>query len=691
MGAMKYCFLLVLVSLFGCRKNLDEVTWDTDILTPIAYAELSIENLTEDLDNVSYGSNGLVYLTYEEALFSYNPLDTLELNVDPFLRELTLEILQLADQSFSENFNFGDLIINQGFETTLPDGSGQPAWLFALVPPITNLDPIQMDISDYFEYAVLSQGYLTIDIDNQFPIDITELTFEIRNSVSGNTLYTNTFNNIETGTSVSDHVDLYDAIGDTPIEGILDVVVTNLDIGVPAGATTIHIDYADFLNFTVSLTDIKVQSAKAIFPDQNVIDHTNENELQDMGDLKLKAAVIDSGYVLVNVKSSIETELYLDYSISSAILDGAPFAFSEVVPAALPGGISEIYNTYPVNDFYLDLTGDDGLKVNTFVNTIVGSIRQTTTPVDITLQDTIFVEISIADLKTSQIKGYVGQVSFQFGPESVNMNLFDALDVSLLNFREATIDLNFDNGMGIAGNGDVNYLKSMNNTTLDSYTSSPVIGAVLESASGNMGNPQIVNSQINISNEVGLINVNPDLLEYDVSFNLNPNGNIPAYSNFANKAYPIEGSIRVEVPLDVKIENLQLIDTFEFVREDFALVDNINESSLIINIENDYPLSANTQLYFLDQNEVVVDSIIIPDIIDAALVGSDGRTVEAALFRYKETVSSGKLDRILSSMSIRSVINFNTSPSTQHVQFYQDYLFKVRIASDLNFRVESRL
>ena len=139
MTIKKYWILLLLICLISCRKNLDEVTWDTDILTPIAYADLSVENLTENKNNVSYGSDGLVYLAFDEKLFSYNPLDTLELDVDPFSRELTLESLALSDQSFSEQFLFGDLIIAEGLETTVPDNTDIPTFLIALLPPVPRI------------------------------------------------------------------------------------------------------------------------------------------------------------------------------------------------------------------------------------------------------------------------------------------------------------------------------------------------------------------------------------------------------------------------------------------------------------------------------------------------------------------------------------------------------------------------
>ena len=690
MAINRYWIALLVISFFSCRKNLDEVTWDTDLLVPIAYADLSISNLAKNDDNLSYQSDGLVYLSFQENLFSYNPLDTLELNVDPFLRELTLETLVLEDQIFSENFNFGDVIISQGMETTAPDNSDIPSFLIALIPPITNMDPIVMDVSEFFEYAVLSQGNLDVNIDNQFPVNIDELTFEIRNSVAGNTLYTKSFTNIPSGGSASDNIDLFAAIGTTPIEGVLEVVVTNLTISPPPGLT-IHIDYQDYINFSVSLTNLKVQSAKAIFPDQNVIDHTDEVVLQNMGDLELKSALIDSGFVVVNVKSSLGTELYLDYTIPSATISGQPFIFSDVVPAAPAGGTSEVNKQYTVKDFSFDFTGNDGLKVNTFVNTIVGRIKQTTQPVDVTLDDTLFVEISVTDLRTSQIEGYVGKIAFTFGPETENISLLDGLDYSLLNFKEAKASINVRNGIGISGTGDINSLVGINTNTSSSHAVSPINNINLQSALGNKSQPQVSVTKIDIPNAINLININPDELEYEVNFDLNPNGNTPAYSNFVNKDYPISGDFLVEMPLDVRIENLQMVDTFEFVSEDLALAENINSSNVIVNIENDFPLSATAKLFFLDQNEEILDSLILPDNIDAALIEADGKTHEPSLYRYKEKVSSERLVKILDASSIKATISFNTSPSSQHVKFYEEYLLKVRISSDLNLTVQNKL
>jgi len=267
----------------------------------------------------------------------------------------------------------------------------------------------------------------------------------------------------------------------------------------------------------------------------------------------------------------------------------------------------------------------------------------------------------------------------------------DGMQFSLLNFKDAKASLKIANGIGITGNGNMNLFTATNTYTTNTYSTSLIPNVAIKSAGGNMTNPKIVNSFINLPNAANLVNINPNELEYDVDFELNTNGNNPAHSNFANKNYPVQGLFHLELPLNVQIENLELVDTFAFVSEDLAIIDNINTSTLIINIANDFPLTAKTKLYFLDQNNVEIDSLILPKSIAAATIGANDKTISPALYRYEEKISTPRLNKLLNSNSIRAVINFNSRPNNQHVKFFKDYLFKVRISSDINLTVQNKL
>ncbi len=115
-------FLILAVALvlsISCQKKLLEPSWNTKVVTPIAFSSLQAKELVKNANGVSTDQNQLLNFVYTDTVYTLdNPLDSLvELSIEPIKRVLTLDSLKLEDQEIQNTTVLGDLIkqIPSGF------------------------------------------------------------------------------------------------------------------------------------------------------------------------------------------------------------------------------------------------------------------------------------------------------------------------------------------------------------------------------------------------------------------------------------------------------------------------------------------------------------------------------------------------------------------------------------------------
>jgi hypothetical protein len=369
-------FLVLLFLISSCKKP-DEVKWNTQMKAPLAKVSFGINDLLVDSGLVVH-SDQSVSLNYKKEIYKINPLDSLfDITVDAFVKTITIEELQLSDLSINENYTLEQVIDDAGLSGIVSNGASIHSSLLNGLTGISRT-PIAIDITEYFEKAVLSKGFLDLVIDNQLPLDITNMDFSIINESDGLIVFTKNIDFIASATTYEDlNYDLATALAGNEIEGSINVVITNVEFTVPSGDNFVTIDYTDFLSFGIALHGLKVESATAIFPSQVVTDQTEEILIVTTDNVELKSAIMQSGQVHVNVKSTIPTELFLHYEIPSATLNGKIYSFDKSIPAATGGNTVNVSDNFPMKDYLFDFTGLSGTEVNTFFNSAQLSIKPT--------------------------------------------------------------------------------------------------------------------------------------------------------------------------------------------------------------------------------------------------------------------------------------------------------------------------
>jgi hypothetical protein len=112
-------------------------------------------------------------------------------------------------------------------------------------------------------------------------------------------------------------------------------------------------------------------------------------------------------------------------------------------------------------------------------------------------------------------------------------------------------------------------------------------------------------------------------------------------------------------------------------------IDEIESAVFRINIDNGYPASAYTQVYFTDSNYVVLDSILTNPqnlVIESAQIDANGRVTTHTKKTTDEPFSNARLQHLYNAKKvlIRSVLDTKDSPA-RNVEIYDDYRLDVKI------------
>ena len=305
-----FLYFLFLSMLAGCNLDLrDPISWDTDILTPIATSNIGILDILNDSSTVYEGGDQLLYLVYADTLQSIQIGDLLEIPDTTLRFFFDLKSFELAGQEFKQSITLGQLarslqeqgnilgeiiLLNHG--ATLP-----------LIPDLNGLSTgsVAIDASEFFEFADLSQGDLQISIINELPVDLLNLEFQLQNNQRGDLLISDNYPQISSGDSLSR---LYDLSGKV-FESNINAAILNLDV---KGKELVPIDTAAEIVFKLKVDNLKAREATAIFPSQTV-DSLQSEIVYAFGspfeEVKLSKVVLKSGSIEANVISTFEDSI----------------------------------------------------------------------------------------------------------------------------------------------------------------------------------------------------------------------------------------------------------------------------------------------------------------------------------------------------------------------------------------------
>lgn len=685
-------YILPLITLlWACKREFERPRWDTNLLTPLVKAHLNLEDLTADT-SIQVEADQSLTIVQRQELFTYTIDSLVSLEAPQFKRTVKLSSLVLSNQSITRAITLGEIARTLqaqgnpvGDQIILAHNLGKFGFA-APVPDINDVTagPVVIDVNQFFQTATLLGGTLTIKAVNEMPLTLSTVHLALSNKVSGTVITDQTFTNLTPGSSQTKTQDL---AGKT-IEGNLSAAILDLDL---LGGTVV-IDTSDAILLTLSVSNLDVYQATAIFPAQEVVNETSEVSLLGLEDARLTLATIRQGTVRADVYSTAEDTVRFTYEIPSALKNGQTFKFYAEVPPAPPGGSSYKMFVSDFSGYDLDLTGIDKDTFNTFYGILIGKIDSTGRVVNLSLDDSLDITLTLQDAKPSYITGYLGQDTVSFGPEQVDLDIFKNIQANVLAFDSIRLNATVVNSLGVPVQGKIIHLQTINTNTNQSQILTGGIVDIYQAIAPATDNPFTpVTTKIDLatnSNAVDLLNILPNRLFYMGTFTTNPAGNTNTYTDFARSGVNLNAYMDIEIPLSLKMEQVVLSDTTAFEAASLR-AGGVREGTLKLLVENAFPVQINVEMRFLDANDILIDAQQSTQPVNAAIINSTTGIVEQATnsvlpFAFSEARFSAIMERC---KSVVFKVSMDTQPGNQFVKLYSQYYIDLKVSGDLTVGV----
>jgi len=383
--------------------------------------------------------------------------------------------------------------------------------------------------------------------------------------------------------------------------------------------------------------------------------------------------------MVYNYESSVNTSLQLMIEIPS-LKDQMGMVFSEIL---------EINNTqfsgpqmfsFSIDNYSFDLSDSvNQIQVN-YSSQIMGS----NTFQSFSENDQIHIDISMEDIEFSYVEGYFGQIEQEIEQDEMDFDL-SILEEIVPNLYLETPNLRFtvDNAIGVPFLIDLDLLGINDNESI-SLNGPNIQAQGLMSTITDFNNS---NSQLS-----DMISISPSQILYSGSVLSNPSGNMGVINSITNGS-DIKIGFELDLPLHLRLEDAMRTDTLDLDfggdNDDASESDYVDSVILKLHTENEFPLDIDLMILFTDSvSGLILDSLDV-EMLDAAEVDEDGRTISANIYDSNIILNSGQIDALFNSnralldIKMNSYDNENTA-----VKLYTDYQFKIAVGAILELNIE---
>ena len=715
---MKNSLFIALMSIIilACVKD-KKTSWDTNFLAPIVKSELSISDLL-NTDIVVETPDSTLKLIYSKELYSI-PADNLIKFPDTVLEfGASLRSLELPNDTFTYNLTLGAIARAQGgLIKSLIIASHNSSMT---VPQLNGLSSgnIEIDMGSLFESMIIDKGTAEIIITNKLPLDINDVDFMLNNASihGGGLILRDTFVTIPKNTTFQKDIQLD---GKTLYS---DLIAQIISLNTSGSGAPVLIDTNAALTAQIIIKNLKPKEAKAIWPQQSVIDKKRLVTFSLDTNYIFKDAILKDGAINFDLYSTLQDSIRITYNVPNLVhpVTKEPFKIDTVIPPAIANGLSKINLIYPMDGYQFLLNGygiesyyspkidydgsgtagDAKELVNAFITILEAKIQYSGQLKTISVDDSIYVHASIINLTSKYARGHMGNNIEKFGPDTIDIEIFNNIRSGSINLDQVNLEIETVNGIGVTALATFNKLQSKNkqgnlsSLIMTSNTMSIAKAIDMGTSAKPISSSKILNS-VN-SNITDFISNMPNKIIYDINVEINgidnPSKNVDTIvnnpPNFLYYESGMKANLNIEIPLSFIVDSLVLVDTIDF---NFTPEKNrgVESGEFTLFVDNGFPFNAKTTLYFMNDNYVIVDSLWSDQTIIKGNIGVNGKVVSSNQSQIKFNINKEKMDVIKNASKMYIIAGFHTfdilDPLAVHQKIYSYYTFNMKLIGDFNY------
>lgn len=292
--------------------------------------------------------------------------------------------------------------------------------------------------------------------------------------------------------------------------------------------------------------------------------------------------------------------------------------------------------------------------------------------------DKIDINFSIDSMDFKAFYGDAGKQNFNFSEDSLNVKIFKNAENGDIFIAEPKLIISTKNSIGVPLSINFNQFKA--NTIKQGYIAIQLSQNPLLIASpiraGITASSQFI-MDANNSNIENVVSALPKYFAYEFNGLSNPKSS--NNFNFILDTSLARLNIKIELPLKGTLNNYKILDTLDF---EFENTDELNSAVFRTYVNNAFPIDADLQIYFLDENYKKIDSLYNERtiVIPSSSIDGSGRTTSSTKQTMDTPVDRNRLQRITRSKYALIDARLATKNKGQTiVKFYNDYRLNIKV------------
>lgn len=292
----------------------------------------------------------------------------------------------------------------------------------------------------------------------------------------------------------------------------------------------------------------------------------------------------------------------------------------------------------------------------------------------------------VQNIEFDVIYGYIGTFEFELGNGDLEIDIFEDVQNGGIYFKNPMIDLFVTNYFGLEIAMDVVADFSINNgaETIELSIADPNLTPWKLQAPGALGDSVVNTVQLNRSNTniFDAISSLPEAFSYQIICTANPEESTHE-ENFVSHDSKLDLELEFNMPMDVRVEEIDLESTFDFSLGEDQVSEEIDSVKLKVLIENDFPLHGLMEVYFLDEAGDTLGALFdqpqLQSLFEAAPAEGQYSTTVTEI-----NLTPEKIKQLFQAQSFGIHSKLSTRDSTNpdaYVKFYDHHQVRIKIGA----------
>jgi len=414
-------------------------------------------------------------------------------------------------------------------------------------------------------------------------------------------------------------------------------------------------------------------------------------EFERMGDERLDSIVMKGGEIVIDVSSTIKHTGTLTIYSDQIEINGS--RYEQTIEISDPSGNFTTTVRVPLAGSTLHL--DNSNPDTTFLE-MVFEFTLINSGADILSTEEVHIIKAFKDLEFQAAYGYAGVYdSLIIDRELIEFSSMPYDFVGRIQLADPQLHLRVGNSFGIPFGIELLDLEarfkdaSMTPINLDPDVNPIIIDApTIDQVGQSILSHTAIDSNNSNINEIA----STDLTGVQISVNAlgNPTGFM---NNFILDTSHLDINLEVVIPMHLRAEGLELADTFDFKisgEEDFSR-ENVKSFVFHLATENALPLDASIQVYLMDGNDEILDSLFNEqnwNILPSGIIDDDGKVIMTTFNEVDVPLTDSQIDNVFMTEWIMVKIFMETTDQgTRDIKFYSTNSlgFKLGARAEVSF------